>query len=189
MAHFRFAARKLLPGLPIFALILSSVNAQTCLILSSAKARPDGTVSLDLSLNSLSGPPPAAVQWTFRYSSSAILSITVDDGPALLSTGKTTFCAEGAAAYKCLITGVNSNTVPNGVIAKVTAVLAPGAHTATIQVREALGASIGGDSIAISSESGTITEGGGSSDRELIRRSRPPVGRGLCSAPEQEKDR
>ena len=189
MAHSRFVARKLLLGLPMFALILSPVNAQTCLMLSSAKAQPDGTASLDLSLNSPSGLPPAAVQWTFRYSSSAIRSITVDDGPALLSIGKTTFCAEDPDAYKCLITGANTKTIPNGVIAKVSAVLAPGAHTATIQVCEALGAAIGGDPIAISSESGTITEGGGSSDRKLIRRPRPPVGRGLCSAPQQEKDR
>ena len=189
MAHFRFAARELLLGLPILALILSPVNAQTCLMLSSAKALPDGTGSLDLSLNSSSGPPPAAVQWTFRYSSSAIRSITVDDGPALLSTGKTTFCAEDAAAYKCLITGADTKTIPNGVIATVTAVLAPGAHTAIIQVREALGASIGGYPIAISSEGGTITEGGGSSDRKLIRRPRPAVGTGPCSASQREKDR
>lgn len=188
MASFWSAARKSFLYLPIFAFTLGLANAQNCLMLSSARAQPDGTASLDLSLNlSSSGPPPAAVQWTFRYSSLAIRSITVDDGPVVLSAGKATFCAGDAATYKCLIAGANSNTIANGVIATVTAVLTPGAQTATIQVREALGVSIGGYPIAISSESGTITEGDRSSDRKLNRRPDPPVGRGSCSAPQQEK--
>ena len=69
----------------------------------------------------------------------------------LTSVGKAAICAGDPSAYKCLAVGANTKTIANGVIATVTAVLAPGATTATIQIRNSLGASAAGYPISISS--------------------------------------
>jgi hypothetical protein len=137
--------------------LICGLHAQTnSLTLSSATAESGGAVTLDLSLYS-SGARPVALQWTFQYSPSDIKSIGVDDGPMITSTGKTVLCTGGAAAYKCLVVGGNANSIANGVVAKVTAVLAPGIKETTIALRDALGTSANGAGIPISAVAGTIT--------------------------------
>ena len=152
---------------------INGLNAQTCLVLSPATIAADGTASMDLSLYSSSVEPPAAIQWTFRYPASSISSLTVDDGPMLTSAEKTAICAGDAAAYKCLAVGANAKTITNGVIAKVTAVLAPGASTATIQITNTLGASAAGYVIPISSRIKPATGADVSNDCRLLP---PPRG-------------
>lgn len=135
-----------------FPLLLwpGGLSAQACLVLSPANIDSAGAMSLTLSLYSSRRPAPAAVQWTFRYSSSTIQGLTVDDGPALTSAGKTAICDGDAAGYHCLALGANTNTIANGVIAKVVAVLAPGLTTAPIQIVDTLGASSEGYVLPIS---------------------------------------
>ncbi|MGO9270769.1 MAG: hypothetical protein ACLQOO_11045 [Terriglobia bacterium] len=151
MFGFQFAARKVRCWLPIL-LWTSGLDAQTCLVLSPATIAPDHTAWLDLALYASPGMAPAAVQWTFQYPASSISSLTVDDGPMLTSAGKTAICAGNAAAYNCLAVGRNTKTIANGVIAKVTAVLAPGATTATVQITNPRAASAGGYQIPIVSK-------------------------------------
>ena len=137
--------------------LICGLPAQTnSLALSSAAAEAGSAVTLELTLHS-SGARPVALQWTFQYSSSDISTIGVDDGPMITSTGKTVMCTGGAAAYKCLVVGGNANSIANGVVAKVTAVLAPGIKETTIALREALGTSANGTGIPISAVAGTIT--------------------------------
>ena len=60
-------------------------------------------------------------------------------------------CDGDAAGYRCLALGANTNTIANGVIAKVVAVLAPGPTTTTpIQIVDTLGASSEGYVLTIS---------------------------------------
>jgi hypothetical protein len=148
-------------------LMTSGLAAQTCLVLSPATTSPDGAQSMNLSLYSSPGTPPAAVQWTFEYASSNIRSLTVDDGPMLTAAGKMTMCAGSAAAYKCLAVGVNTNTIPSGVIAKVTAVLAPGASAAAISISNFLAASAAGNLIPSSTKIVSATGVNISSDCRL----------------------
>jgi hypothetical protein len=70
----------------------------------------------------------------------------------LTSAGKTAMCAADATGYKCLAVGLNTNTIASGVIAKVTAVLAPGASTAAISIANSLAASPAGNLIPISAK-------------------------------------
>jgi len=161
------------PGLPIavrkvrrwFPVILwiSGLSAQTCLVLSPATISPNHTALLDLSLYSSPGPAPAAIQWTFQYASSGISSLTLDDGPALTAAGKTAFCAGNAAAYNCLAIGLNTKTIANGIIAKVTAMLAPGA-TASIQIANPRGSSVSGNLIPMTARVLTVKGAKDSSD-------------------------
>jgi hypothetical protein len=130
---------------------MGGLNAQNCLVLSPPVISPDGIATMHLSLQSSSGEPPAAVQWTLQDPASSVSSITVDQGPMLTSAGKAAICAGDPSAYKCLAAGRNTKSIPNGVIATVTAVLAPGATTAAIQIIDPLGASAAGYPISISS--------------------------------------
>jgi hypothetical protein len=148
MSGFRFAARKVRRCLPII-LWTSGLTAQTCLVLSPAIITPDGTALLDLALHSFPRTAPSVVQWTFRFPSSSISSLTVDDGPTLTSAGKTAVCAGVANSYQCLAVGLNRNAIADGVIAKVTATLAPGATRASIQITNTLGSSADGNPIPI----------------------------------------
>ncbi len=163
MCGFQSAARKAPFWLPIL-LWTSGLSAQTCLVLSPATLTPDRTAWLDLALYSSSGAAPAAVQWTFQYPSSSISSLAVDDGPVLTSAGKTAICVGNSAAYSCLAVGRNQKTIANGVIAKVTAVLAPGATTAAVQITNPRAVSAAGDRIPISWRIGLITGANASSE-------------------------
>jgi hypothetical protein len=153
VSGFHFAFRKALCWLPILfltSLWASGLTAQTCLVLSPTSISKGGAAMLNLSLYSSPGTAPAAVQWTFQYASSNIRSLTVDDGPMLAPAGKTVMCAGEAAGYNCLAVGLNANTIASGVIAKVAAVLAPGAGAAVISIANSFAASAAGNLIPIS---------------------------------------
>ena len=62
------------------------------------------------------------------------------------AAGKTAICAGGSAAYKCLAVGANTKTIANGILAKLTAVLVPGATT-PIVITSALATSVTGNLI------------------------------------------
>lgn len=147
----RFAARRPLRWLPAFLCLAGGLKAESCLVLSPATMTTQGTALWDLSLQSPPGAEPAAVQWSFQYTSATISSLTVDDGPMLAPAGKTTFCAGDASAYTCLAVGTAAKTIGNGVIAKVTAVLTPGTTNPTILITNSLGSSLDGNLIRISS--------------------------------------
>jgi hypothetical protein len=177
MSGFRSASRKALCWLP-FLFWTGGLTAQTCLVLSPATISPNGSALLNLALYSSPGAAPAAVQWTFQYAPSNIRSLIVDDGPMLTSAGKTAMCAGSAAGYNCLAVGFNANTIASGVIANVTAVLAPGASTAAISVANSLAASAAGNLIPISPKIMSVAGGHVSPDCRIHLPLRgPAVGR------------
>jgi hypothetical protein len=146
----RFAARNVRRWLSMIVWV-SGLSAQTCLVLSPATINSDATASWSLSLYSAPGAEPAAIQWIFQYPPASVSRLTLDDGAALTAAGKTTICAGDASAHNCLAVGANTKTIGNGVIAKVTAVLTPGTTSASILVKNVLGASPAGHPIPISS--------------------------------------
>jgi hypothetical protein len=153
MSAFPLASRKAIRWLPILlgtSLWTGGLAAQSCLVLSPATVSSGGVALLNLSLYSSPEAAPAAIQWTFQYASSNIRSLTVDDGPVLTAAGKTAMCSGNADSYNCLAVGFNSNAIAGGVIAQVTAVLAPGATTAAISIARSLASSAAGNLIPIS---------------------------------------
>lgn len=151
MSGFWFTHPKSLCWLSLI-LCGSGVHAQTCMVLSPPTIAANGTASLDLSLFSPQGKGPAALQWIFQYSSTNIQTLTVDDGTELTAAGKTAMCAGGATAFNCLAVGDNKRTIGNGIIAKLTAVLAPGATMVPILIKSALAASPDGYLIRVMSK-------------------------------------
>jgi hypothetical protein len=163
---FRLASRKALCWLPIL-LSAGGLTAQTCLVLSPATISSDGVASMNLSLYSSPGTAPSALQWTLQYLPSNIQSLSVDDGPMLTAAGKTAMCTGNAAAYNCLAVGLNATTIASGIIAKVTAWLAPGTGTPAISIAFSLAASAAGNVIPISARVVGVTGANITSDCRL----------------------
>ncbi len=188
MVSFKSAAPEVLFCLLMASYMTKGLHAQTCLRLSRAKVNPGDGVSFELSLDWLSGEHPVAVQWTFQYPAESIRSLTVDDGPALAAARKTVLCSGSASAYRCLLVGTNSNVVPSGVVARVTAATA-GTRTAQILVNDPLGASADGTPVPVYTESGAITVVSGFSRRESSPPRGQPAVTGPCSPHVREKDK
>ena len=148
MPALRFAARTVRRWLPAI-MWTTGLCAQTCLVLSPPAMTADGTAKFDLLLYSPRGKAPAAIQWTFQYAASSISSLTVNDGPALSTSLKTTICAGDTGVYNCVAAGLNRRAIVNGIIARVTAVLASGASTAAIQITSPNAASGSGSPIPV----------------------------------------
>jgi hypothetical protein len=124
------------------------------LALSSGEAPPGGTISLDLSLNSLSGIRPAGIEWTFTYSPSGIAAISAGAGAAATAAGKSLSCAGSPGSYICVLTGLNANVIHAGVVAVLTVTVT---STTTIGVTNALSASATGSAIETTATGGTVS--------------------------------
>jgi hypothetical protein len=137
----------------------NAASAQSSLTLSSATATAGSSVALPLSLVSTPGSEPAALQWTLEYPSASVASVSVTPGEAALAADKSVSCAGDAAAYICIVSGLNGNTIGNGTVAIVSVVLTQDAITGGIGVSNALGASPAGDPLVISPTGGTVSVG------------------------------
>ena len=127
------------------------------LTLSSGIAAANGTVSLNLVLTSPAGNEPAALQWTFTYPTSNVLSISAAAGPSATNAGKALNCTAGSGAYTCLAWGMNNSTIQNGTVAIVNLTIAAGVIGTSINIGNSLAASSSGQSLATSATGGTVT--------------------------------
>ncbi|MBZ5586037.1 MAG: hypothetical protein LAQ30_28375, partial [Acidobacteriia bacterium] len=150
LAQALLAATLLLsPASPLFG--------QAALGLSSATAAADGSATLNLSLSSPAGSEPAGVQWTLAYAPSDIISISAVAGPSATAAGKSLNCSLTSGAYACLLAGMNTTPMQNGVVAVVSVTIASGIAGAPISVTNALGVSPGGNSTPVNGAGGSIT--------------------------------
>jgi len=100
---------------------LSSMAWSAALSLGPGASAPGGTVSLSLSLAS-SGSSVAGAEWRLNYSTYDFASISITAGSSVTSAAKQLLCSNPAAGqFVCLISGLNQNVIPDGVLA--TAVL------------------------------------------------------------------
>lgn len=131
---------------------------QIALGLSSASAAPGSTVTLNVSLSSAAGSAPAGLQWTFTYSDALVATVSAQAGPAAVSAGKSISCSGAPGAYQCLIWGMNTSPIPNGVVATITlGVSGAASGTAALQLDSAVGASAAGSSVPATATGGALT--------------------------------
>src|SRR5262249_22371123 len=110
-----------------FALFAHTASAQMdSLALSSGTAGANGTVSLNLPLLPPAGSEPSAIQWTFTYPASNVVSISATVGASATSAGKALSCFSASGAYTCLASGINANTIANGTVATLNLAMAAG---------------------------------------------------------------
>jgi uncharacterized protein (TIGR03437 family) len=144
---------RVLPSFGVIAVLLSwsPALAQTAaLSLSSGSGQRGGKALLYLSLDS-KGTQPAGLQWTLRYSALDFSSIQVTAGPSAIATGKSVYCDNTPGSYTCLVVGLNSTTISDGVVAALTLSIS-GATTNTasnIQIDGPLATSAAGNAIPI----------------------------------------
>ena len=137
---------------------ISAFGQSSSLSLASATAVQGGSVSLALSLNASSASVPAASQWTVQYAPGDITATTIYAGPALTAAGKTLSCASSSGSLTCLTSGLNTNTIANGVVALVNVTLAAqtSAPSVALGLAGTLGALATGEGTSVSGTGGTI---------------------------------
>ena len=153
------ASRKLAHRVGLLTFVLTSSSAllgQGTLVLSSGTTA-GGTVALDLTLTSPTGGEPAGIQWDLTYSATDVVSINAVATGTAVTVGKSINCSSSSGRYRCLLAGLNSSLIQNGVVAVVTVTIATGVASTTIGVTNTQGATLNGHALSISGTGGTVT--------------------------------
>ena len=131
----------------------SLASAQTTLQVSSVAAMPGSSINVVLSVASVSGSQPLALQWDLIAPLGVTLAGT-QPGASATSAGKTLSCA----VNRCLLYGMNTTPMSDGAAAILTLNLAPTASgTLTVQPQNVYAAGASGSSIPITIQPGTIS--------------------------------
>lgn len=130
----------------------------TALTLSSAPGSAGTTVSLPLSVTSTNAQP-AALQWTLSYAASDVTSIAVTAGPAAGAAGKSVSCQSATTTTVCVLVGMNSAPIANGVIASIAVQLssALSASSVPISLAGSVAASGTGTSVPSTAIGGSVS--------------------------------
>ena len=149
-------------GLPILMLItpFNGLAQNATLSLSSGSGSPGTSVILSLSLNAISGNQPSAVQWTLSYSASDFSSIGIAAGGAAIAAGKSVSCnSGGGGVFTCVVWGMNSTAIPNGVVGTVTLTLSASTlnTSSIIQLNGGQSSSPSGNAISTTASGGIVT--------------------------------
>lgn len=129
---------------------------QSVLSLSSALGAPGETVTLNISLDTAYPGKSAGLQWTLDSPSGEVASFTAVAGPAAASAQKSLYCA----GPTCLLAGINSNPLGNGVVAVVTLTLSPTATgNLVLQLSNPIEALLDGSGGSITASSGIVNVG------------------------------
>lgn len=135
---------------------LSCVAWSATLSLSAGSSAPGGSVSLSLNLAS-SGTSVAGAEWTLNYSTADFASINITAGSSVTAASKQLSCSNPAAGqYVCLVSGLNQDLIPDGVLA--TAVL----NVASTSTSTSSNISVGGPSATDPNGASISTTGTGS---------------------------
>jgi hypothetical protein len=144
----------------IFALLVSSTAlAQgVALSVSSGSGSPGGTVNLSILLTS-TGTAPAALQWTLGYSTVDFTSAAVTIGAAGTAAGKQVSCTNTAGSSMCLVSGLNSTTISNGVVATVALTISASTldTSSSISLSNGVSASVDGTALTTSTTGNTVS--------------------------------
>ncbi len=145
------------------AFVLALAGAAICsgqdvsLSLSSGSASPGATVTLNISL-SASTTPPASLEWTLSYSTVDFSSATVAAGPVATAANKSVTCASSSGILRCIVSGLNDTTIPNGIVATISLTVSTSTTDLVSQVTlmsdMAVGA--GATALAIASSNGVV---------------------------------
>src|SRR5690242_9685647 len=108
----------------VFFLFLSAfcpISARgVTLSLLSGTSTQVSSLSLNVVLNSVAGSEPAALQWTINYPSANISSILIAPGLQATLASKSLSCRNMLGSERCVLSGLNANRIPNGVVAVAT---------------------------------------------------------------------
>jgi len=152
---------RLLPSVGVIAVLLSPISAfaQTAaLSLSTGSGVPGGKAVLYVSLDA-KGTQLTGLQFTLRYSDLDFTSVQVTAGPSAIVTGKSIYCGNTAGSYTCLVVGLNSTPISDGVVATLSLSISAATTNAAsnIQIDGPLATSAAGDALPIVAGAASIT--------------------------------
>jgi hypothetical protein len=143
------------PALAALFLLLTPVSwAQVSLGLSSTGDQ-SGIMALNIVLNSVTGSEPASLEWTLAYPAANVTQAVVTAGPQAAAAVKSVTCKAASGSQICVLEGLNSSKILNGIVATATLHLSS-TTTGTpsgIQVTNAMGASPAGKVVTVSTGS------------------------------------
>jgi uncharacterized protein (TIGR03437 family) len=145
------------PASFLFLLFSAASFAQNAsLSLSSGTALANGGVSLDLTL--AGGAQPAGLQWTLSYDTADFTAVDIGLGESASAASKSLNCFGGNGSYTCLLTGMSSSMIADGVVATVTLTLSASTTVSrAVQVADTMGASLSGDLITSTGTGGIVS--------------------------------
>ena len=138
----------------LFILLTQVGWAQVSLGLSSSGVQSSSMV-LNIVLNSVAGSEPAALQWTLAYPTASVIQAVVTAGPQATAAAKSVTCKAGSGAQTCILDGLNTSKILNGIVATATLQLSS-SSTGTpsgILLTNALAASTAAKVVTISTNS------------------------------------
>jgi len=131
----------------------------TALTLASGSGLPGSTVALNLSLsNTATGGSPASLQFTLSYNATEFSAMAVAAGTVAAGAGKSISCNPSSGSMVCILYGMNTTTMGDGVVAIVSATLSASSSTTSraIQVVQPVASSASGASIPITGAGGAV---------------------------------
>jgi hypothetical protein len=132
--------------------------AEVTVQIASDSAIAGGTGSTNISLITTSGSAPASVQWKLTYSQTDLSGMTLVPAAAVTSAGKTLACVSGAASVECIISGLNTTAIPNGIVATAQfSVPASASESSALGITGVVAASASGTVIPATGAGGTLT--------------------------------
>src|SRR5580658_825330 len=152
-------------GARLFRLLFAGIAVRclgfaqnVALSLSSGSAARGGSVTLSLSVNSL-GTQPADLQWTLNYSTTDFSAVSVAAGSAATAASKLVTCNSVAGNLTCLLYGINSSTIANGVVATITLTVSNSTldTSSAVQVTNAGSASEPGLTVSTAAAGASVT--------------------------------
>ncbi len=144
---------------PALLLAVGAAQGQVTLSLGTGAAAPGSATTLSLTLNSTATNGPAGLQWTLGFTASEVSGLVVTSGPSATAAAKTLSCVPAAGIVRCILYGLTSAVIPNGVVASVQVTLAntvPAGGQVAVQVTGVQGTTAGGAPMTTSGTPGTV---------------------------------
>lgn len=127
--------------------------------LESGTVKPGETAELKLSLTIPPGIAAAGLNWTMRYPAAAIEDIVVKLETAANAAQKSLKCHSVSGETKCVLFGLNTNTLASGTLASVTIKVRKDAANSPVEIRvtDLVVASPSGAQVPSSGSNGTLS--------------------------------
>ena len=142
-----------------FLLVVPVAFAQSSIKVAPGTVVAGGTGYANISITSSSSTSePSSLEWTLTYSTSVISAFKITAGGATTAAGKSLSCTTGTGQVRCIVWGLNTNSIANGILASMSfAVSATAPATSTLGLTGLTAVSGTGESIAATESAGTLT--------------------------------
>jgi len=142
-----------------FFLVAPIAFAQSNIKVAPGTVVAGGTGYANITITSpTSTSEPSGLEWTLTYSSSVVSALKITAGGATTSAGKSLTCTTGTGQVRCIVWGLNTNSIANGILASTSfAVSVAAPATSTLGLTGLTAVSSAGKSIAANETGGTLT--------------------------------